>query len=112
MALDYGFSGVDNPDQTPVPIPVVASVPVEHTEKLDLIIEKIDALKNAMSNSSTIDSIKYAENIKQLEAIIIPLLNNLLKTAGQPYIYWPDRGPLIERQIQAVLRITRGDVPS
>jgi hypothetical protein len=35
-------------------------------------------------------------------------LTNLLKTADQPVIKWPNRGPVIEKQIQKILKLTRG----
>jgi hypothetical protein len=51
---------------------------------------------------------EYKERIKQLEKIIMPFLTNLYKTAEQPYIHWPNRGPIIEKQMQKILKLTRG----
>lgn len=51
---------------------------------------------------------EYKERLQQVEKIIMPFLTNLYKTADQPYIHWPNRGPIIEKQMQKVLKLTRG----
>ena len=51
---------------------------------------------------------EYKARLQQVEKIIMPFLTNLLKTADKPYINWPNRGPIIEKQIQKVLALTRG----
>mgnify|MGYP003325538605 FL=1 len=51
---------------------------------------------------------EYKARLKEVEKIIMPFLTNLYKTANQPYIHWPNRGPAIEKQIQKILTLTRG----
>ena len=51
---------------------------------------------------------EYRSRLNEVEKIIIPFLTNLLKTADQPVIKWPNRGPVIEKQIQKILKLTRG----
>jgi hypothetical protein len=51
---------------------------------------------------------EYKERLKQVEKIIMPFLTNLLKTADQPIIKWPNRKPVLESQIQKILALTRG----
>jgi hypothetical protein len=51
---------------------------------------------------------EYKKRLQQVEKIIMPFLSNLLKTQSQPYIHWPNRGPVIEKQIQKILTLTRG----
>jgi hypothetical protein len=51
---------------------------------------------------------EYKARLLQVEKIIMPFLTNLYKTAEQPYIHWPNRGPIIEKQIQKLLSLTRG----
>ena len=51
---------------------------------------------------------EYKQRLVQVEKMIMPFLTNLLKTANQPYIHWPNRGPAIEKQIQKILNLTRG----
>jgi hypothetical protein len=51
---------------------------------------------------------EYKARLAQVEKVIMPFLTNLLKTQAQPYIHWPNRGPIIEKQIQKILTLTRG----
>ena len=51
---------------------------------------------------------EYKTRLKEVEKIILPFLTKLLKTADQPIIKWPNRGPLLETQIQKILNLTRG----
>jgi hypothetical protein len=51
---------------------------------------------------------EYKARLAQVEKIIMPFLTNLLKSQAQPYIHWPNRGPIIEKQIQKILTLTRG----
>jgi hypothetical protein len=51
---------------------------------------------------------EYKTRLTQVEKIIMPFLTNLLKSQSQPYIHWPNRGPIIEKQIQKILALTRG----
>ncbi len=46
---------------------------------------------------------------KRLEAIrkiYLPLLQNLSKNADQPIIRWPDRGPILQKQITKLTMLT------
>lgn len=51
---------------------------------------------------------EYKARLTQVEKIIMPFLTNLLKSQAQPYIHWPNRGPVIEKQMQKILTLTRG----
>jgi hypothetical protein len=51
---------------------------------------------------------EYKQRLQQVEKIIMPFLTNLLKTADQPLIKWPNRKPVLEQQIQKILNLTRG----
>ena len=47
---------------------------------------------------------------KRLEAIrkiYLPLLQNLSKNADQPIIKWPDRGPVLKKQIAKLTSLTQ-----
>lgn len=50
---------------------------------------------------------EYKARLEQVEKIIMPFLTKLLKTADQPIIKWPNRGPVLEKQIQKILELTR-----
>jgi hypothetical protein len=46
---------------------------------------------------------------KRLEAvrkIYLPLLQNLAKNSDQPIIKWPDRGPILQKQIAKLTMLT------
>jgi hypothetical protein len=49
----------------------------------------------------------YKNKLAEVEKMIIPFLTKLLKTADKEYIYWPNRKPVIESQIQKILKLTR-----
>jgi fructose-1,6-bisphosphatase len=51
---------------------------------------------------------EYKQRLQQVEKIIMPFLTNLLKSKEQAYIHWPNRGPVIEQQIEKILKLTRG----
>ena len=51
---------------------------------------------------------EYKARLAQVEKIIMPFLTNLLKSEAQPYIHWPNRGPILEKQMQKILTLTRG----
>ena len=50
---------------------------------------------------------EYKDRLTQVEKLILPFLTNLLKTADQPIIKWPNRKPILEAQIQKILNLTR-----
>lgn len=51
---------------------------------------------------------EYRARLMQVEKIIMPFLTKLLKTADQPIIKWSNRAPILEEQIQRILKLTRG----
>lgn len=75
---DFGFSAVDE------------------VEYQAVIAEKTETVE------------EYKERLEQLEKIIMPFLTNLYKTRAQPYIHWPNRGTVLESQMQKILALTRG----
>lgn len=49
----------------------------------------------------------YKEKLVEVEKLIVPFLIKLLKTADKEYIYWPNRKPVIEKQIEKIVKLTR-----
>jgi hypothetical protein len=47
------------------------------------------------------------KKLKAIESLIIPLLKNLKSNPTKAYIHWPNRGGVIDAQIQKILSITR-----
>jgi hypothetical protein len=82
------------------------------------ILNKIDYLEEiikagAGTNNFDIDAYKSLvekdvnDKLKKVEALIMPLLANLLKNPDKDFIKWPNRKPIIEAQISKILAITR-----
>lgn len=65
-------------------------------------------LKQAEYDASSLTADEYKAQMAQLEKLIIPFLSQMLKTADKEYIYWPNRKPVIEAQIEKILKLTRG----
>tara|TARA_Y100000592_G_scaffold92366_1_gene153981 strand:+ start:132 stop:425 length:294 start_codon:yes stop_codon:yes gene_type:complete len=83
--MDFGFTAVDETEYEQV------------KEKLE---------KESYQKDITVE--QYKERLKDLEQIIMPFLTNLYKSREQAYIHWPNRGNLLEKQMQRVLKLTRG----
>jgi septal ring factor EnvC (AmiA/AmiB activator) len=77
------------------------------------------AISEQEYNSSIKESVQTVENYKvnlseterrlaDVEKMIIPFLKKLHSTGDKEYIYWPNRKPAIEKQIEAILKLTRG----
>jgi septal ring factor EnvC (AmiA/AmiB activator) len=77
------------------------------------------AISEQEYNSSIKESVQTVENYKvnlseterrlaEIEKMIIPFLKKLHSTGDKEYIYWPNRKPAIEKQIEAILKLTRG----
>ena len=78
----------------------VSSIKSMMNEIMQIVAEK-DTITKEISDEDT------KTKFKELEKIILPFLYNLKKTT-EPYIHWPNRGPIIKAQIEKVLKITRG----
>jgi len=56
--------------------------------------------------AATVEELK--SKLLEVEKLVMPLLVNLLKDAdSKEYIKWPNRRPVIEAQIQRILKVTR-----
>lgn len=50
---------------------------------------------------------QYKAKLLEVEKLIMPLLVNLMKNPEKEYIHWPNRVPLIQKQADKILAITR-----
>jgi hypothetical protein len=66
------------------------------------------AVKDAEYEASSLTADQYQAQLLELEKIIIPFLQKLRDTGDKEYIFWPNRGPILDKQIEKVLKITRG----
>jgi glutaredoxin 2 len=86
LGFDFGFTGVDE------------------TEIKQDVIDALNEKDQALTDKEQ----ELQEKIKILESIIVPLLNNLIKTADRAYIHWPNRKDKCEEMLEKVLKTTRG----
>ena len=86
LGYDFGFTGVD---ESEIKQDVLKALDEKHQELTD----KEQQLLN---------------KITVLESIIVPLLNNLIKTSDKAYIYWPNRKEKCQEMLEKVLTTTRG----
>ena len=108
--FDFGFSFED--EETLIkPAPLA---PVANNDQLLLLQTKIDSLMDAQEKSlqsayiSALEE-KHKARMKELEGLILPLLYNLMKNPEKPMIKWENREPVIKKQIEKILAVTRGE---
>lgn len=121
---DYGFSAIDEAtykaqqkenEETPPSIDEndIKRAMLEILKPIEDKLDTLQAKKNADDDDNVAIAIAKANEgagtkVQQLEEIIMPLLINLKNTSDKEYIFWPDREPAIDKEIQRVLAITRG----
>jgi hypothetical protein len=62
---------------------------------------------NSVINKTAQTADDYKARLKEVEKIIIPFLTKLHQTGDKEYIYWPNRTPIIEKQIERILKLTK-----
>lgn len=62
---------------------------------------------NSIINKTAKTADDYKERLMEVEKIIIPFLSKLHSTGDKEYIYWPNRKPIIEAQIEKILKLTK-----
>ena len=77
----------------------VSTIKSMMNEIMEIVNEKETITKELASE----DTLK---RFKDIEKVILPFLYNLSKT-DEPYIHWPNRGPIIKAQIDKILKLTR-----
>lgn len=63
---------------------------------------------NSVISQSAETADNYKARLEEVEKLIIPFMQKLYATADKEYIYWPNRKPIIENQINKILKLTRG----
>jgi len=117
MDQDYGFTPVSSKPTESKP-----SVDPKLVENSNIEISKVksdvSSIKSMMNEIMQIvaeketiaketTSEEQKKRFKEIEKVILPFLYNLSKS-DEPYIHWPNRGPIIKAQIEKVLKLTRG----
>lgn len=108
--FDFGFSFEDEESSIKTS---TSSAPAANNDQLLALQAKIDTLLDAQEQTlqtalvSAIEE-KHKAKMKELEGLILPLLYNLMKNPEKPMIKWENREPVIKKQIEKILAVTRG----
>ena len=113
---DFGITPVASKpkSETSVDKKVVESTNLE----LSKVKKDLDTIKSMMNEvlqvvaekdsiTKELEDTEVTQRFKNIEKVILPFLYNLSKSE-EPYIHWPNRGPIIKAQIDKILELTRG----
>ena len=113
---DWGMTPVSStPDKTPSVDPKVvedskleiSKVKSDVTDIKSMMNEIMQIVNDKETLTKEISDETVKARFKDIEKIVLPFLYNLQKS-DEPYIHWPNRGPIIKAQIEKLLKITRG----
>ena len=112
---DWGMTPVSKtPEATPSVDPKVVEDSKLEISKVKSDVGDIKSMMNEImqivADKDTVTKTVTDEDTKKrfsdIEKIILPFLYNLQKS-DEPYIHWPNRGPIIKAQIEKILKLTR-----
>jgi hypothetical protein len=112
---DWGMTPVSStPEEKPSVDPKVVEDSKLEISKVKADVGDIKSMMNEImqivADKETVTKTVTDEDTKKrftdLEKIILPFLYNLQKS-DEPYIHWPNRGPIIKAQIEKILKLTR-----
>ena len=106
---DFGFNAVNESELKELTGSKETEELISNTAKsedIQRLEAKLDAIMNKTSSAEDCAEVLRGK-MKQIEGLVFPLLVNLKKNADKDYIYWPNRTPIIDQQIQRILGVTR-----
>jgi hypothetical protein len=113
---DFGFTPVTNKptETTPSIDPKVIETNNVELSKIKVDVSSIKSMMNEIMEivneketiTKELASEEVTKRFKDIEKVILPFLYNLSKS-DEPYIHWPNRGPIIKAQIDKILKLTR-----
>ena len=113
---DFGFTPVTNKptEATPSIDPKVIETNNVELSKIKADVSSIKSMMNEIMEivneketiTKELASEEVTKRFKDIEKVILPFLYNLSKS-DEPYIHWPNRGPIIKAQIDKILKLTR-----
>ena len=113
---DFGFTPVTNKpaDASPSIDPKVIETNNVELSKIKSDVSSIKSMMNEIMEivneketiTKELASEEVTKRFKDIEKVILPFLYNLSKS-DEPYIHWPNRGPIIKAQIDKILKLTR-----
>ena len=118
MDVDYGFTAVSKaPTETTQPAIdpsaidntnlEIAKVKSDVSDIKSMMNEVMQIVSEKETITKEIQDADVINRFKEIEKTILPFLYNLSKS-DEPYIHWPNRGPIIKAQIEKILKLTRG----
>ena len=136
--FDFGFELVDGPavSEPSESAPAVSVDTTEIDDRLETLEEKINNVLNIVSLGDSTDDIRraiedqgvsistalekvddmkeelerdYERKLEEIENLVLPLLVNLTKNPEKDYIRWPNRAESVQKHINRILEVTRGD---
>ena len=113
---DFGFTPVTSKPTTETPS-IDSKVIETNNVELSKIKTDVTSIKSMMNEimeivneketvTKELASEEVTKRFKDIEKVILPFLYNLSKS-DEPYIHWPNRGPIIKAQIDKILKLTR-----
>lgn len=114
---DYGFTAVSQKPQQDVKPSIDPKAIDKQSLELSNVKQDVKDIKSMMNEimqiageketiTKEIGDEEVKQRFKDVEKVILPLLYNLSKSE-EPYIHWPNRGPIIKAQIEKILKLTR-----
>lgn len=107
--VDWGFTAVDSkPEEGPSEVQTDVGEVLGHVK---MIRSQMSEIMQIVEEQKTQVEVATSEDVKArfeaVEKIIIPFLYKLSQ-GSEAYIHWPNRGPIIQAQIEKILKLTRG----
>ena len=121
---DFGFSTVSEDEykaQQTTQVNTAKEVASTATASMKPELEKIESKISSLTDSMRVmqDDLevrkeelkdKWGVKMNEVEDLILPLLQNLAKDGDKrEWIRWPNRTDLLNKQIDAITAVTRGD---
>lgn len=78
----------------------IAALKPDSTDELAVLLDEVDA-RNAQMRA------ECKGKLQEVERLILPLLQNLMKNPEKPYILWANRSERIAAQIDKITAVTR-----
>jgi len=115
---DWGITPVSKPAETETQPTIDPSVIENSNLEISKVKDDVSSIKAMMNEimqivaeketiTKEVAGAEVTERFKEIEKVILPFLYNLSKS-DEPYIHWPNRGPIIKAQIEKILKLTRG----
>ena len=78
----------------------LATALADQGSSIRAVIDEVEERKTEISK-------KLKVNMLAVEKLIIPMLKGLMANPEREYIKWPNRGPIIQKQVDKILTLTR-----